>query len=69
MVILGGCAVYMYVKNFRVPPKWILGVIVAQAGTLSYSFHLDTGMEVKRPVKHVRFQGAGQPVEMEKTEG
>ena len=59
----------VYVKNFRVPAKWIPGVIVAQAGPLSYSVHLDTGVEVKRHVDHVRRQGPGQPVEMEETEG
>eukprot|EP00731_Ephydatia_muelleri_P012870 Em0007g180a len=47
----------------------IFGVIVAQAGPLSYSVHLDTGVEVKRHVDHVRRQGPGQPVEMEETEG
>ena len=59
----------MYVKVFRVPAKWIPGVIVAQAGPLSYAVRLDTGVEVKRHVDHVRLQGPGQPVEMEETEG
>eukprot|EP00731_Ephydatia_muelleri_P004148 Em0002g324a len=40
-----------------------------QAGPLSDSVHLDTGVEVKRHVDHVRLQGPGQPVEMEETEG
>eukprot|EP00731_Ephydatia_muelleri_P018998 Em0011g1038a len=32
----------VYVKNFRVPPKWIPGVIIAQTGPLSYAVRLDT---------------------------
>ena len=36
---------------------------------MSYSVHLDTGVEVKQHVDHVRLQGPGQPVEMEETEG
>ena len=34
----------VYVKYFRVPAKWIPGVIMAQAGPLSYSVRLDTGV-------------------------
>ena len=29
----------MYVKLFLLPAKWILGIIAAQAGPLSYSVH------------------------------
>ena len=53
----------VYVKNFRVPPKWIPGVIIAQTGPLSYAVRLDTGVEVKRHVDHVRFQEHGLPLE------
>ena len=56
-------------KIFRVPAKQIPGVIVAQAEPLSYSVRLNSGVEVKRHVDHVRLQGPGQPVEMEETEG
>eukprot|EP00731_Ephydatia_muelleri_P003073 Em0001g3073a len=53
----------VYVKNFRVPPKWIPGVIIAQTGPLLYAVRLDTGVEVKRHVDHVRFQEHGLPLE------
>ena len=58
----------VYAKIFQVPAKRIPGVIVAQAGPLSYSVHLFTGVEVKRHVDHVKLQGPGQPVEMKETE-
>ena len=42
---------------------------MAQAGPLSYTVRLDTSVGVKCHVDHVRFQGPGQPVKMEETEG
>eukprot|EP00731_Ephydatia_muelleri_P002987 Em0001g2987a len=57
------------VQTFEEAMRKMEGVIVAQAGLLSYSVHLDTGVKVKRHVDHVKLQGPGQPVEMEETEG